>query len=233
MITLLLATRNSHKAQEIQAILSERFRYLTLNDFPEAPVTVEDAETFAGNAAKKAVQLADWLAGLPAFNSRLSTSGGVFVLADDSGLEVDALQGAPGGYSARFADLDSSNARNSSDEANNIKLLQLLQDVPWEKRTARFRCVMALTRVLESGPEGNSSLHCANESGRPTELFEGVCEGRIGDAPRGKNGFGYDPLFIPTGFKETFAELGAEIKNQLSHRAQALVRLRQRLLHLA
>src|SRR6516162_5344902 len=132
MTTLLIATRNAHKVGEIQAILGNDFRCLTLNDFPAAPKVVEDADTFAGNATKKAVELARWLPG----NSKLKTQYSKldFVLADDSGLEVDALDGAPGVHSARFASLDKS--ENSHDADNNAKLLRLLKDVPPEKRTA-------------------------------------------------------------------------------------------------
>ena len=145
--TLLIATRNAHKVGEIRAILSDRFQYLTLRDFPGAPPVVEDAPTFAGNATKKAVELAQWLAATqkvpkPAEGSQL------FVLADDSGLEVDALNGAPGVYSARFAALDTNHSGNSPDADNNAKLLRLLENIPVGKRTARFRCVLALTPAL-------------------------------------------------------------------------------------
>ena len=151
-ISLLLATRNAHKAGEIRAILGDRFRFLTLNDFPEAPKVVEDAPTFAGNAAKKAEELARWLS---ASRHLSPVTRHAFVLADDSGLEVDALNGAPGVHSARFAALDrsadgssASSSGNSPDADNNAKLLRLLKDVPLEKRTARFHCVIALTPVL-------------------------------------------------------------------------------------
>src|SRR5208282_977486 len=148
MTTLLIATRNAHKAGEIRAILGSVFRFLTLNDFPNAPKVAEDADTFAGNATKKAVELARWLVA-GSINHQPSTIN--FVLADDSGLEVDALNGAPGVHSARFAALDrsadgssASSAGNTSDADNNARLLRLLQNVPEEKRTARFRCVIAL-----------------------------------------------------------------------------------------
>ena len=141
--TLLLATRNAHKVEEIRAILSSRFRYLTLNDFPDAPKVVEDADTFAANATKKAVELANWVSKNRSLKLEFTEA---FVLADDSGLEVDALNGAPGIYSARFAALTGDG--NSSDVANNQKLLRLLADVLMEKRAARFRCVIALTPVV-------------------------------------------------------------------------------------
>ena len=214
MTTLLIATRNAHKVGEIRAILGARFQFLTLNDFPKAPKVVEDADTFAGNAEKKAVELAKWLAEKHStFNIQHSTPN--FVLADDSGLEVDALNGAPGVHSARFTALDrSADGSSASSADNNAKLLRLLQNIPLEKRTARFHCVIAL---VEINPQ--SAI-------RNPQLFDGVCEGRIIFAPRGKNGFGYDPLFVPVGFEQTFAELGEEVKNQLSHRAKALAKLK-------
>lgn len=210
MTTLLIATRNAHKVGEIRAILGDQFRYLSLRDLPDAPAVVEDAETFADNAAKKAVELARWLRRTG--NSTLGTRN-AFVLADDSGLEVDALGGKPGVHSARFAAVDSAHAGNSPDADNNAKLLRLLKDVPLEKRTARFRCVIALTG-LNSDP-----------STRP-ELFDGACEGRIELGPRGQGGFGYDPLFVPDGFTQSFAELGEDVKNRLSHRSRALAKLK-------
>src|SRR5579863_9537240 len=143
MTTLLIATRNRHKVEEIRAILGGQFQFLTLNDFPGAPSVVEDAETFAGNAAKKAAELARWLAANPSLIARHPSLS--FVLADDSGLEVDALNGAPGVHSARFAALDSAKSGNTPDADNNTKLLRLLKDVPSEKRKARFHCVIALT----------------------------------------------------------------------------------------
>jgi len=212
--TLLIATHNTHKVGEIRSILGGLFRFLTLNDFPNAPKVVEDAPTFAGNATKKAIELARWLASAPStLNPQHSTCS--FVLADDSGLEVDALGGAPGVHSARFAAIDSAGTKNSSSAENNAKLLRLLKDVPAEKRTARFRCVIALVKVQSPKSKAQSP-----------QLFDGACEGRIGFAPRGKNGFGYDPLFMPVGFEQSFAELGEAVKNKLSHRAKALKKLK-------
>jgi XTP/dITP diphosphohydrolase len=231
MTTLLIATRNAHKVGEIRAILGAGFRCLTLNDFPDAPQVVEDADSFAGNAAKKAVELAKWLV-KEHRTSNIEHPTANFVLADDSGLEVDALDGAPGVHSARFAALDrsaggspASSAGNSPDADNNAKLLRLLKDVPPEKRTARFHCVIALVGVPEGKIEVASPVCYADEFEPRT--FDGVCEGRILSAPRGKNGFGYDPLFVPVGFEQTFAELGDEAKNQLSHRAKALGKLKR------
>jgi non-canonical purine NTP pyrophosphatase (RdgB/HAM1 family) len=217
VITLLIATCNAHKAGEIDAILGGGFRLLTLTDFPAAPTVVEDAPTFAGNATKKAVELAHWLRGQ--FPRRQTPDPRPdFVLADDSGLEVDALNGAPGVHSARFAAADSAKSGNTPDADNNAKLLRLLKEVPVERRTARFHCVLALV------PTGGTSRPV--NSLTPPKLFDGVCEGRILFAPRGQNGFGYDPLFVPAGFEQSFAELGDAEKNRLSHRAKALEKLR-------
>ena len=211
---MLIATRNRHKVGEIRAILGGSFQFLTLNDFPNVPEVVEDASSFAGNATKKTVELAKWLAVKHStFNIQHPTSN--FVLADDSGLEVDALDGAPGVHSARFAALDSTKSGNTPDADNNAKLLRLLKDVPLEKRIARFRCVIALAEIHPP----SSILH--------PQIFDGACEGRIIFEPRGKNGFGYDPLFVPVGLEQTFAELGEDVKNKLSHRARALEKLKQ------
>lgn len=223
MITLLIATRNAHKVGEIRSILGIGCRYLTLQDFPDAPEVVEDAGTFAGNATKKAVALAKWLAGRQASNEEWRDT---FVLADDSGIEVDALKGEPGVHSARFAALDKGSAGNSAPAANNAKLMRSLDGVPMEKRTGRFRCVLALTPVGKTGGEVSSPVCYADEVELRTELFEGACEGRIGFALRGQGGFGYDPLFVPAGYDRTFAELGDEVKNGLSHRARALAKLK-------
>jgi XTP/dITP diphosphohydrolase len=220
MTTLLIATRNAHKVGEIQAILGSQFQFLTLNDFPAAPKVIEDADTFAGNATKKAVELAMWL------NGKHPTPN--FVLADDSGLEVDALNGAPGVHSARFAALDRSadgSSANSPDADNNAKLLRLLKDIPMEKRMARFRCVIAFVSVPGKKVESASPVCFANDF--EAQIFDGACEGRILLEPRGQNGFGYDPLFVPAGFAQTFAELGEDVKNQLSHRAKALEKLKR------
>jgi XTP/dITP diphosphohydrolase len=233
--TILIATRNAHKTDEIRSILGGAFQFLTLNDFTTAPKVVEDAPTFAGNATKKAVELARWLANsqpsTPMNREQALNAQLVFVLADDSGLEVDALDGAPGVHSARFAALDrradgssTSSTGNSSDADNNARLLRLLKDVPAGKRRARFRCVIALVPVPEPKTTGASPVCYADEF--EAQTFDGDCEGRIGLAPRGKNGFGYDPLFTPVGFEKTFAELGENVKNQLSHRAKALEKLK-------
>jgi XTP/dITP diphosphohydrolase len=220
--TLLIATNNPHKVGEIREILGNQFQFLTLNDFPKAPKIVEDANTFSGNATKKAVELATWLS--PSCHPSLVTCHS-FVLADDSGLEVDALNGAPGVHSARFAAMDSAGTENSSSADNNAKLLRLLKNVPAEKRTARFRCVIVLAEV-QSPPVFAALRRGKKPKAQSPQLFDGVCEGRIVLEPRGQSGFGYDPLFVPDGFEQTFAELGEAVKNKSSHRAKALEKLR-------
>lgn len=220
MTTLLIATRNPHKVEEIASFLGRRYRFLSLEQFAEAPTVTEDAATFAGNAVKKARQLAKWLQTLDGLEYRLPGDKAL-VLADDSGLEVDALGGAPGVHSARYAALDAaavpgaSMTANSPDADNNAKLLRLLKDVAEPKRTARFRCALVLMRVKPPQPT------------LAGQTFEGTCEGRIQSTAQGRGGFGYDPLFVPSGHTQSFAELGAETKNRISHRAQALVKVRQ------
>ncbi len=218
MTTLLIATRNAHKVGEIQAILGADFHCLTLKEFPDAPAVIEDAETFSGNATKKAVELARWLSS----SSLITNHSPLLVLADDSGLEVDALNGAPGVHSARFAALDKT--ENSKDADNNAKLLRLLKDVPPEKCTARFRCVIALVPVTCGKIENASPVCFADEF--EAQIFDGACEGKIQANASGQGGFGYDPLFVPDGFTQSFAELGEDVKNKLSHRAHALAKLK-------
>jgi XTP/dITP diphosphohydrolase len=218
MTTLLVATRNAHKIGEIRRILSGNFTFLSQSDLPGAPAIAEDADTFEGNARKKAEGLAAWLTVPPhrLLDTLLLDGAPFHVLADDSGLEVDALDGAPGVHSARFVVSEASGTANAPDAANNAKLLRLLQGIPLEKRTARFRCVLALLRLPPPS------------AGRwGTVLFEGTCEGHIAISPSGSGGFGYDPLFIPRGRSESFAELGDSVKNTLSHRAPALEMLRR------
>jgi len=238
--TLLIATRNPHKVGEIRVILGSQFHFLTLNDFPKAPKIVEDADTFDGNATKKAVELARWLSNSwPLGAAKRSGDGSTldprpfFVLADDSGLEVDALNGAPGVHSARLATMDAAKTENSSSAENNAKLLRLLKNVPTERRTARFHCVIALVEINPQSATPINREHATKvgvrnpqPGSREAELFDGVCEGRIIFEPRGQSGFGYDPLFVPDGFEQTFAELGEAVKNKLSHRAKALEQLR-------
>jgi XTP/dITP diphosphohydrolase len=202
-------------------VLTDAFAYRTLNDLPGAPHVVEDADTFAGNAAKKSTELARWLADEPQALSQIGIGSPIFCLADDSGLEVDALQVAPGVHSARFAALDTGQPGNSLDTANNAKLLRALASVPPELRRARFRCVIALTRVPQPADSPRAAW------GLSPLLFEGTCSGHILQEARGQGGFGYDPLFVPDGFTQSFAELGDEPKNQMSHRARALEKLRR------
>ncbi len=188
--TLVLATGNRGKLAEIQALLAP----LGLEVKAQSEFGVEPPEetglSFVENAILKA-RHASRVTGLPA-------------LADDSGLEVDALHGAPGIYSARYAGAD------GDDAANNAKLLDALAGVPDDRRTARFRCAVALVRHADDP--------------MPT-IVSGSWEGRILAAPRGENGFGYDPLFLPAGMERASAELGKEEKNRLSHRGQALAAL--------
>jgi XTP/dITP diphosphohydrolase len=217
MTSLIVATRNAHKLDEIRSILGEKFRCFSLKEFPEAPAVKEDQPTFQKNAVKKAKELARWLTYLPGADFRIPGAS-ASVLADDSGLEVDALNGAPGVHSARFAALDAgpgANASNTPDADNNAKLLKLLEHVPAEKRTARFRCVLSLITVKPPQPM------------LAGQLFEGVCEGRIALSAAGRGGFGYDPLFIPTGYPQSFGELAPDVKNKISHRAKALANMKK------
>lgn len=185
-ITLTLASRNRHKAEEIAAILPPHFTVKTLADYPELPEIEETGTTFAANAALKACGISALIPG--------------WVLADDSGLCVDALNGAPGVYSARYA------GEHGNDAANNAKLLADLAALPADTpRTARFMCAI-----------------CLAEQGIIKTEVCGKVEGCIATAPSGTNGFGYDPLFIPNGYSCTMAELSAEVKNTISHRADAL-----------
>lgn len=207
---IVIATRNRHKVDEIRAVLGEGYTYLTLSELPGSPKVVEDGDTFVANAVKKAVELARWL--------HEQGQGPAIVLADDSGLAVDALGGAPGVHSARFAALDRAGSENSSDQENNLKLLRLLANVPYPERKARFRCAIAVA-VAGAGPVALT--------------FEGACEGHIRFEARGVKGFGYDPLFQPEGYEASFAELGEEVKNQISHRAKALASVAPRFRSLA
>jgi XTP/dITP diphosphohydrolase len=213
--TIVLATRNAHKTTELAAILANQFQIRNLRDFQNVPETIEDAPTFTGNATKKAVNLARWL------GKSEKNIDDWFVLADDSGLEVDALGGAPGVRSARFAALDTGKPGNSPDAENNAKLLRLLNNHPrpW---TARFRCVLAFTPVIAKEATSSSPTCYLDEAEASTMIFGGACEGQIIPEPKGAHGFGYDPLFVPNGFAETFAELGEDVKNRISHRAQAM-----------
>ncbi len=211
MPTLFLATANAHKISEIRQILGPTFSCRSQRDAGVALEIDETGSTFAENARLKAVTWAAYL------GTDVCNLGVEWVLADDSGLEVDALHGAPGVHSARFAALDDGRRGNSSDAENNAKLLRLLADVPVERREARFRCVLALTPVIPGAPYASLA--------EATRHFEGSCEGCLQVQPAGRGGFGYDPLFVPDGYDTSFAELGETVKGTLSHRAQALARL--------
>ena len=182
---LILATRNQGKRREIQDMLGSDIQVLSLEAFPNAPEVIEDGKTFEANAIKKAREIATYT-GLPA-------------LADDSGLVVNALNGAPGIYSARYA------GENATDEANNAKLVENLRNIPANQRTAHFCCAMALAT-----PDGH------------IQTAEAIWKGRILTTPRGTNGFGYDPLFFIPTHHCTSAELSSDEKNRISHRGQAL-----------
>ena len=185
MFTFLLATRNHHKVRELRRILKGLpIRFVTLGRFPAIPAVREDGSTFRANAAKKAVQTSRHTI-LP-------------VLAEDSGLEVEALGGRPGVRSARFA------GPAQDDRANVSKLLRVMEKAPAPRRQARFVCVMAVAA-----------------GGRLVRIFQGTCPGSIAFQPAGRRGFGYDPVFIPRGFRKTAAQLAAARKDRLSHRGQA------------
>lgn len=179
---LIIATRNAHKVSEISAMLPD-FEVCDLSVIENPPRVEETGESFLDNATLKAQAISaltdDW------------------VIADDSGLEVDSLDGAPGVYSSRYG------GEEGNDAKNNAKLMREMAGL--SQREARFRCVIVVAR-----------------GGQVEASFSGAVEGRIAEAPSGAGGFGYDPLFIPEGYDESFAELGEEIKNNLSHRAKAL-----------
>jgi XTP/dITP diphosphohydrolase len=186
--TLCIATRNTNKVAEMAPMLSPLFLVKSATDYPELEEIDETGDSFLANATLKAV----------------TTSASIpdYVLADDSGLECDALAGAPGVFSARYGGIP------SSAEQNNAKLLQELarvNAVTPQLRSARYRCVLVLARA-----------------GEMIASFDGTCEGTIALAAKGINGFGYDPLFIPQGYARSFGQLGEKTKSNLSHRAQAL-----------
>jgi len=195
--TLLVATKNKGKAREFADLLGAEWTVVTLLDRPELTEGVEDGVTFQENAAKKAVPIS------------LQVGPEVLVLADDSGLEVDALDGAPGVYSARYAGEADPKLR---DGRNNAKLLAALADVSTDQRGAQFRCSLALAR-----------------NGVVIATADGVCRGRLLAAGRGGEGFGYDPLFVPDGSELTFSEMPLEQKHRFSHRGKALAAMAARL----
>lgn len=229
MTQLIIATRNAHKVGEIAAILGRQFTCLPMTRIGKVPDLVEHESTFGENATAKATQLATWLLSRREAKALTSSNNSLFVLADDSGLEVDELNGAPGVHSARFAALETGCAANSKDGDNNAKLLRLLRGVPSTKRSARFRCVLAVIPIDSStGRKSRSSDR--GIAGWQVRLFEGICEGHLTATARGARGFGYDPLFVPTGYRRTFGELDESVKSRISHRAKALAKLKRQLL---
>jgi XTP/dITP diphosphohydrolase len=183
---LILATRNAHKTAEIRAMIGGRYEVLDVTAFPECQEIEESGSSFLENARLKALGISAVIDGL--------------VLSDDSGLEVDALGGAPGVWSSSYGGEEGNHPRNNA---------RLLAEMAGKSdRRARFRCTMVLAR-------GGSEL----------AHFSGTVEGWIIDEARGAKGFGYDPLFIPDGYESTFAELGEEVKNTLSHRSRALAQV--------
>jgi XTP/dITP diphosphohydrolase len=194
---LVIGTHNRKKGSELAELLAPwAFRVTTLDDFPDSIEVVEDGDTFAANAILKAAQQAKHLMR--------------WVLADDSGLEVDALDGAPGVYSARYA------GPRATDDDNNRQLLDALDGVPPEKRTARYICHVAV----------------ADPTGEIRAESHDICRGRIRSEPVGANGFGYDPLFEVVEYHRTFGELGPAVKRVLSHRSRALREILPRLVAL-
>ena len=197
MTELLVATTNRGKFAEVETYLKHLpLKILPLQSLGKFPVVIEDGATYEENALKKATTLAEY--------------SGYLTLADDSGLEVDALNGAPGIYSARYS------GEEGDDQKNNEKLLNALKEVPEDRRTARFVCVLAL---------------CAPQSRRPKNklIVRESCEGRIAFSLKGQNGFGYDPLFFYSPFGKTFGETDRETKATVSHRGKALKKLAQNL----
>jgi len=193
MRRILIATSNAGKLRDFAgAAAAHKIEIAGIPNFSALPPVVEDGQTFEENARKKAEEYSRY-------------APGEIVIADDSGLEVDALDGAPGVHSARYAaDQPHLADANTEDEANNARVLRELKDMPPERRTGRFVCVLAAAR-----------------DGKILEKFRGVAQGIILDAPRGRNGFGYDPLFYFPEIHKTFAELSAEEKAKYSHRGAA------------
>lgn len=187
--TIVLASRNQKKTGEVAALLQPAgFHVIPVTEFPDVPDVVEDGSTFAENAAKKATEVARQI--------------GQWVIGEDSGLKVDALNGAPGIYSARYSE------PNATDDRNNAKLMRELTDVADEKRGAGYVCSIAL-----SNPAGDIRI-----------ALEGTCRGRITREPLGDGGFGYDPYFLIPEFHRTFGQLSALVKHKISHRAKAFAR---------
>jgi XTP/dITP diphosphohydrolase len=202
---VLVATRSAHKLRELRELLGLRAELIDLEDARILDEAIEDGATFEANAAKKARFFA-LRSGLP-------------TLADDSGLEVDALGGGPGVRTRRYA------GENATDEENNVRLLAALDGLEPARRGARYRCVLALALPEELGPRG----------GLPIRFARGTLEGRIAGAPKGDGGFGYDPIFEPAGERPGGRTLGlwtAEAKNRISHRGRAARRMHRCLVDL-
>ena len=188
---LVVATRNKDKLKEIKTLLKGLpIKVISLNSFKDVPEVIEDGKTLEANARKKAIQVSRHLKKL--------------AMADDSGLEVPVLGNRPGVYSARFS------GKGATYSSNNKKVLRLLKGTPISKRTACFRCVIAVA-----------------DKGKVAGIAEGRCSGRIGFESKGRAGFGYDPIFVPNGHKKTFAEMGLKKKNRISHRGKALVKAKK------
>lgn len=197
-VSILLATRNRHKTREIQTMLGEGVIVTDATQAPELPEIEETGVTFEENSKLKAEGISRHVSGI--------------VLADDSGLEVDALGKEPGVYSARYAllGMPQGTELDSIDEANTALVLEKMAGVPHELRTARFRCVLAVA-----------------ENGATLAVFDGTIEGILAAEVKGEGGFGYDPIFMPLGYQETFGELSAEVKHTMSHRSRALAQFRE------
>lgn len=197
-VSILLATRNRHKTREIQSMLGEGVIVTDITQAPELPEIEETGLTFEENSKLKAEGISRHVSGI--------------VLADDSGLEVDALGKEPGVYSARYAALGmpAGTTPDRIDEANTALVLEKMSGVPHELRTARFRCVLAVA-----------------ENGVTLAVFDGTVEGILASEVKGEGGFGYDPIFMPLGYRETFGELSAEVKHTMSHRSRALAQFRE------
>lgn len=223
---IVIATRNKKKEKEIKDLLKDlNIEVITLDKFKKSPNIEEDGLTFADNAVKKALAIADYT--------------GLLTLADDSGLEVEALNGAPGVFSARFA------GKKADDLKNNEKLLKLLKGLPKSGRKARFTCAIAIAvKTMDStfrnhtsarayhadrnfpfnkgGLRGISNANLKCDVPKVVKIIQESTVGYITESRLGKSGFGYDPVFIPRGYNKTFAQLGGEVKNKISHRAKAL-----------
>lgn len=197
MKELIVASRNQGKVREIKELLEDLpFKITSLLEYPDIPEIIEDGKTYRSNALKKAREVA------------LAT--GKMAMSDDSGIEVKALDNAPGIYSARFA------GEGASEKARNKKMFQMLKNVPMPKRQARYRCVIALV----------------DAKGKELGVVEGTCSGYITTKEMGGNGFGFDPLFLLKRYNKTFGQLPASLKAKISHRARALKKIRHLILSL-